>query len=358
MTSVPSKKDNKDNKDFQCVSIRAAKVPGERCPCKAWVDSEWCGKHKLTQVRFAAAAVAPLAVASPAKIEHVIDSPIRTETSTEQKKIAAIKIFKRWRLWLAHRAGPLLWARTESNNPMDFFSGDSITDIPLREFVSFTSAGKGYSMDIKSANSLIEHATAATETPLNPFNRTALPALFLHRITLHQSRKKGPGPSWAPIVAMTETQKLALTVTDVFSGIESLGYYTDPSWFIDLSRHELQRLYIEIADIWGHRAALSPQDKHRICPSGTPLAMPVRTALIMNQKALRHHVLNTCRCLTAASPAHSDRQLGVMYVLGALSIVSPGAAVAYPWLVEMFSPGVTRIVGSELVILHPSVMSY
>ena len=352
MTSVPSiKKDKKDSQDFQCISIRAAKVPGERCPCKAAIGSEWCGKHKATQTRFVAPVIAPLAALSPAKIEHVF------ETSTEQKKIAATKIFKRWRLWLARRAGPLLWARAESNNPMDFFSGDSVTDIPLREFVSFVSAGKGYSMDIKSANSLVEHATSAKETPLNPFNRTALPTLFLHRITLHQSRKS-PGVSWAPIVAMSETQKLALAVTDVFSGIESLGYYTDPSWFIDLSRHELQRLYIEIADIWGHRAALSPQDKHRICPSGSPLAMPVRTALIMNQKALRHHVLNTCRCLTAASPAHSDRQLGVMYVLGALSIVSMGAAVAYPWLVEMFSPGVTRIVGSELVILHPSVMSY
>lgn len=354
MTSVPGIK--KDNKESQCANIRSAKVPGERCPCKASFDSEWCGKHKSTQVRFAAAAV----------IEHVIESPrgtakIESPATPEQKKTAATKIFKRWRLWLAHRAGPLLWYRDESNNPSDFFSGDAVTDIPLREVVSFVSAGKGYIMDIKSASSLIEHATAAKETPLNPFNRTVLPALLLHRITLHQSCKKGKKEkiaTWAPIEAMSETQKLALAVTDVFSGIESLGYYTDPSWFIDLTRQELQRLYIEIADIWGHRASLTPQDKHRICPAGSPLGMPVTTAIIMNQKALRYHVLNTCRALTAGSPAHSDRQLGVMYVLGALSIVSAGAAVAYPWLVEMFSPGVTRIVGSELIILHPSVLAY
>jgi len=354
MTSVPSTKKGSAN---ICVSIRAAKVPGERCPCKAAFDSEWCGKHKSTQVRF----IAPGAEGSPPVIEHVLDPapvPNRSEI-TEKQKVAATKIFKKWRQWLAHRAGPLLWCRDESNNPCDFFSGDFVADIPLREIVSFVSGGKGYIMDIKSANSLIEHAVSAKETPVNPFNRTALPALFVHRITLHQSKKsKTKAPSWAPIVAMSETQKLALAVTDVFSGIESLGYYTNPSWFIDLTRHELQRLYIEIADIWGHRAALSPQDKHRICPAGSPLGMPVTTALIMNQKALRHHVLNTCRTLTAGSPAHSDRQLGVMYVLGALSIVSVGAAAAYPWLVEMFSPGVTRIVGSELVILHPSVMGY
>jgi len=255
----------------------------------------------------------------------------------------------------------LLYCREESNNPSDFFSGDTVEEIPLRDIVSFVSAGKGYIMDIKSAISLLEHATASKETPLNPFNRSVLPDLFLKRVGLRLKKstdKKSTTGAWAPIEAMSETQKTALAVTDVFSGIESLGYYTDPSWFIDLGRHELQRLYIEIADIWCHRAALSPQDKKRICPTGSPLGMPVSTALIMNQKALRHHVLNTCRVLTAAAPAHSDKQLGVMYVLGALSIVSPGAAVAYPWLVEMFSPGVTRIVGSELIILHPSVMGY
>jgi hypothetical protein len=256
----------------------------------------------------------------------------------------------------------LLYYREESNNPSDFFSGDTVEEIPLCDIVSFVSAGKGYIMDIKSAISLLEHATASKEKPLNPFNRTLLPDLFLKRVGLRSKTSKSKTAkkeaAWAPMEAMSETQKTALAATDVFSGIESLGYYTDPSWFIDLSRHELQRLYIEIADIWCHRAALSPQDKKRICPTGSPLGMPVSTALIMNQKALRHHVLNTCRVLTAAAPAHSDKQLGVMYVLGALSIVSPGAAVAYPWLVEMFSPGVTRIVGSELIILHPSVMGY
>jgi hypothetical protein len=47
-----------------------------------------------------------------------------------------------------------------------------------------------------------------------------------------------------------------------------------------------------------------------------------------------------------------------MYVLGALSIVSDGAGAAFPWLVEMFSPGVTRIVSGKIVVAHPSVLGY
>jgi hypothetical protein len=91
---------------------------------------------------------------------------------------------------------------------------------------------------------------------------------------------------------------------------------------------------------------------------GKPIGIPISTALVMNLKALRHHVLNACKMLTSAAPARSDRQLGIMYVLGALSLVSAGASTAYPWLLEMFSPGITRIVGTELAVLHPSVLAY
>jgi hypothetical protein len=336
----------------KCSSIRSAKTPGEQCVNKPIPGSEWCGKHKSTQVRF----VGSPGAAQPAKkegaevIEHVTESRV-------DKRGAAHTIFRRWRLWLARRAGPLLWAREESNNHADFFSGDPVAEIPLRDIVSFVSGGKGYIMDIKSATSLLEHATTAKETPLNPFNREVLSPCFLHRIGLHSNRKTKV-TTWSPLEGMSETQRFALAVTDVFRSIEDLGYYTDPGWFLDLSRTQLQRVYIEIADIWHHRASLTSSDRIRIVPSGRPLGISVVAALSTNQKALRHHLLNACRLLTSIAPQKSDRQLGVMYVLGALSLVSPGAASAYPWLVEMFSPGVTRVIGSELIILHPSVMSY
>jgi hypothetical protein len=318
----------------QCLSIRGTKTPGERCPCKPLAGGEWCGKHKGTQIRFVAAPSVP---ASPPPAD---------------KRGAALKIFQTWRRWLARRAGPVLWFREESNNHADFFSGDLITDIPIKEVVSFVEAGKGYIMDIKSAVALLEHSAEAKEPALNPFNRAPLSALFLKRVALHKSK------AWAPLKAMTESQIFSMGVTDVFRGIEDLGYYTDPSWFIDLNRVGLQRLYIEMADIWYHRASLTAADRHRIVPTGKPIGIPISTALVMNLKALRHHVLNACKMLTSAAPARSDRQLGIMYVLGALSLVSAGASTAYPWLLEMFSPGITRIIGTELAVLHPSVLAY
>jgi hypothetical protein len=270
---------------------------------------------------------------------------------------AAHRIFRVWRRWLARRAGPLLWARAESNNPYDFFSSDPVVEIPLRDVVSFVDADrKGYIMDIKSATSLLEHAAKSGEPPTNPFNRAPLPALFLHRVALHGPRIKG----WAALIPKTEAQALGLAATDVFRHFDDLGYYTDPAWFLELSRAQLQQLYIEIADIWYHRATLSGADRARIVPPpARTLPMPVTTVLVMTQKALQKVLLESCRLLVSASSAKPDRQLGAMYVLGALAIVSGRTAVAYPWLAEMFTPGITRILPSgQVSVLHPSVLVY
>lgn len=328
-------------KHKQCASIRGKTNPGEQCSSKPITGSEWCGKHKTTMVRFV----------QPELVEHIIPSPPRNLDISVSS--AAIKIHRVWRKWLARRAGPLVWARAESNNPFDFFSADPIEEIPLGDFVSFVDGGKGYCMDSKSAISLLEHAAKTGEVPQNPFNRSALPALFLKRVSLHTK-----GKAWATLQPVSDLQKFVLAVTDSFRLIEDLSYYTDPSWFMELSRMELQRLYMELADIWFHRAALSALDRQRIVPGQSPFSVPVNTALIMQQKALRPLVLNTCKALVSAAPAKADKQLGVMYFLGALSIVSTGAGTAYPWLVDMFSPGVTRIVGSEIIVLHPSVLTY
>jgi hypothetical protein len=314
-----------------CVSIRAKNAPTLQCENKT--AGEWCGKHKHTQVRFVP------------QIVHLVAAAAKPEARRTQDTAEAVHtIHRAWRHWIARRAGPLLWFREESNNPCDFFTSESVTDISMGDFISFVDTGKGYVMDARSALSIVEHA--GTAAPLNPFNRNPLTPAFLRRLRRHKTK------SW-----ITHEVGAPLTVTDVFRLIEDLGYYTDPAWYIDLSRQGLQRLYVELADIWFHRAGLSVADRSRISPQ-TPFAVPVSTALIMRERALRPLVLKTLQSLVSAAAARSDQQLGVMYVLGALSMVSAGAGTAYPWLVDMFSPGVTRIVGGEIIVAHPSVLAY
>lgn len=325
----------------QCVAPRSKSAPSERCPHSAKTGTEWCGLHVRGGKRFEAA----LAASS-------------TEPA-DPGEVAAQRIHRVWQRWIARRAGPLLPFKEESNNPADFFSGDPVQEIPLRYFISFVDADrKGYIMDTRSVEALFAHNTA----PTNPFNRAAFPASFLRRLRLHQSAAKTATAVAAP--ALTQEQLLALEITDTFRHLEDIGYYTDPTWFQELHRFNLQRFYIELADIWYHRALLSHTDRQRIVPTGPGLPLPVRTVLVMSQKALQHTIIRACKTLITSASARADRQLGAMYVLGALTLVSRGAATAYPWLLETFSPGATRLYQSletgeiQLRISHPAVLEY
>ncbi len=323
---------------LQCISIRAKGHPEDRCTYAALSGGEWCGRHtkQAEHVRFAE------------KIQHVISFAPSIE-----KQVATGKINRAWNRYIARRAGPLLRFREESNNPFDFFSSDPVNEIPIRDFISFVDGGKGYIMDIKSAISLIEHAVKEGGEPVNPFNRSLIPSLFYKRLKLH-----GPTTTWSNLQAISEEQKFSLATTDVFRLIEDLGYYTNPQWFLDMSQQRLQQLYIELADVWYHRAGLSNTDRERIVPGTTPFSTPVPTILIMRQKALRPLLLELCKKLVSSAVAKSDKQLGVMYIIGSMALIGSGAIVAYPWLAEMFSPGATRIVGGRLQLIHPTVMAY
>ncbi len=271
---------------------------------------------------------------------------------------AAHTIRKACRRWIARRGGPLVWFREESNNPYDFFSSDPVADIPLRDFVSFVDAGKGYCMDSKSAMSLVTHANTNHEPALNPFTRAPLPPTFLRRLRLH-----GTIGEWEPLQAQTPEQTLNLATTDLFRAMEDLGYYTDPAWFTSLGRTSLQRFYIELADIWYHRAQLTRADQQRIVPGARvrirPFPVPISHIVPMTKSELSSLMVNVCTVLVTAASERSDRQLGVMYVLGALTLISSGARAANPWILEMFSPGVTTMTPEgNIGVAHPSILAY
>jgi hypothetical protein len=333
----------------QCVSIRGKGNTGIRCSYQAKNGSLWCGHH--------AKQAKPIVFVAPREVTVTV--PISRETTVQRgakedsKIISSRLILGAWRRWLARRAGPLLWFREESNNPADFYSGDPVTDMPIQDFVSFVDGGKGYVMDIKSAQSLVAHA--GTSPALNPFNRNPLPALFHKRMRLHKGKEV-----WTGLHGTTVAQTIGLATTDLFRTIEDLGYYTDPSWIEDLNRISLIRVYIELADIWYHRATLRSSDRSRIVPGSVrPFRVPIIEAGRQGEAALRPLVIETCHMLVSKASDRADRQLGVMYVMGALSIVSEGAAIAYPWIVEMFSPGVTRVTADGRVgVVHPMILQY
>ena len=361
----------------QCISIRAKDNPGERCPCKALTGTIWCGRHdkQKKQVRFEPEAETEVPTLVPLPLSLLRETADATATVTAVADattfvdatavavattfvVAAKRIQQCWRQWLARRCGPLLWFRHESNNPYDFFSTEPVADIPIADFVSFVEEkdGKGYAMDVKSLNTLLDHAKTNGEIPKNPYNRAPLPAHLMRRL-LHHSIQ-----SWDCLEGVTPEQTLTLAVTDTYRAIEDLGYYTDPTWYLELNQVALQRYYVELADIWFHRANLNAADRRRIIPTATP-RIPFRVPIVgicdVPYDDLREQVLDTCKTLVTAAAARADRQLGAMYVLGALTLVSRSARTAFPWLHEMFAPGVTAFVSPNTIrVSHNAVLSY
>lgn len=316
----------------QCISIRGKGHSTERCPYKAKAGESWCGHHIKQQNRIAF---------RPQKNKNPLDY------ATAISKVAAA-----WRRYIARRSGPLLWFRGESNNPTDFYTTESVENIPLRSFISFVDeTGKGYIMDIASAIALAVHANSDGEEPLNPFNRAPLPVLFLQRILRHKPAKATNITTPAPPSAAT---------TDLFRTMEDLGYYTDPTWFNDLRYVDLVRFYIELAHIWFTSAGLTAADRARIIPTRTHLFnVPVRIVGQLSPPTLKQTVLDNCTLFVSAAAARSDRQLGAMYVIGALSLLHYGARQAYSWMFESVAPGVTRNGGDgHIAILHPAVLNY
>jgi hypothetical protein len=211
-------------------------------------------------------------------------------------------------------------------------------------------------MDIKSINTLLDHAKMNGEPPKNPYNRAPLPAQLMRRL-LHHSIQ-----SWDCLEGVTPEQTLTLAVTDTYRSIEDLGYYTDPTWFLELNQIALQRYYVELADIWFHRANLNAADRRRIIPAAAPripFRVPIAGICDVPYDDLRGQVLVTCKTLVISAGTRSDKQLGAMYVLGALTLVSRSARTAFPWLHEMFAPGVTTFAAPNTIrVSHNAVLSY
>jgi hypothetical protein len=331
----------------RCLSIRGKKYPTERCSFKSVAGEIWCARHlhQKEPVRFDSKKGAKICVEKVSEdiVHHLYPSLHRIDIPDH---VAWQRIAFAWRRWFARRAGPLVRFRELSNNPNDFYSSDSVMDISLHNFISFVDNDrKGYCMHISSAVALVTHAAKEKESPLNPFNRNPLPPVFLRRIALH-----GKVSSIKHLRGFTDEEQLSLDTTDVFRLMEDLGHYTDPSWFLELSRLQLIQFYIEIIDIWKYRAGLSAEDRVRLIPSGNPFQISAKNAIIMTQYALQRLILNTCRMFVSSASTQGDRRTGALYILGVLTLLHEGARNAYPWIAEMFLPGITSIQGHQIIV--------
>jgi hypothetical protein len=211
-----------------------------------------------------------------------------------------------------------------------------LEDIPRFKFMTMTDgSGLYYGCSIQSL-----HHLTGTEPVLNPYNRLPISPTTLHHINVIY---KTPHilefncPAIEPVTTLSLVQTYNLRVVNVFQTINALGNLSDPTWFLDLSVYDTAMFIKHLRDIWRYRAAPSDVVRREICPSGDPFNVTAETPMdeeLPVDVYLKTKVLQTVERLVQSGVNVGSRTLGSFYVLSALTLVSPRAAMALPWLYQ------------------------
>jgi hypothetical protein len=125
-------------------------------------------------------------------------------------------------------------------------------------------------------------------------------------------------------------------VVTLFHDIDILGNYTDSKWFLDLTHNYLIKFLVELNDIWMYRANLSDEIKREVCPTYRDLfrIMYINDLRSVSTLIVQDIIVTIMEMLVKTGINHDSRCLGASYVLCALTLVSPDAAIALPWLYQ------------------------
>ena len=265
-----------------------------------------------------------------------------------ENSINPLKIQKVFRGHLYRRLhniqGPALMDRNICTNDSDFFTMDSMSEIPVNQFYSYKdNDGFIYGFNIVSLhNLLLKEGSKAS----NPYNRNEFDNKLKENVSkmVKISRiLKIPIEIEIKNEIMDPAKRMELKILELFQTMNSYGNYANSDWFIDLSKSQHIRFARELVDIWNYRALLTNVKKQEICPPhGTPFLGTPYFANVVNNMSLNNlsnetiikYNVQIIENLIKSALDIDNKMLGTFYVLSALTLVSQPAREAMPWLYD------------------------
>tara|TARA_B100000902_G_scaffold20885_1_gene25137 strand:+ start:2387 stop:3421 length:1035 start_codon:yes stop_codon:yes gene_type:complete len=235
--------------------------------------------------------------------------------------------------------GECYYDKSKCSNQDDILTLEPVAEIPNTEFFSFkeNKTNTYYGFSIQSFYNLCISTLKTNGTPLlrNPYTRTTISIRvindFKHLLKLVKIFK-------IPICLTVEDDKTSNKtvderINDVFDIINQFGNYAQSEWFTGLTATQKQKFYRELYDIWIYRANLSTYARISICPpNGNPFINTTTTNTPLPTTASDEDIVTTMERFINSTSDESNRALGAMYILTALTLVSHDAAEAMPWL--------------------------
>lgn len=256
-----------------------------------------------------------------------------------EKIINIQKMFRGWivRLWLKTH-GPELKNRNCVNDS-DFLTMESINEIDVTHFFSYQDENErhSYGFNVLSFYHLIKNSK--NNEVFNPYNRKIIDNTVigqLHKM-LRLSKILNIDINLILENNVDVDKKIEFRSLDLFQSINELGNYSNHLWFNNLQKLQLIKFIRELNDIWCYRTQLSREIQQKICPRGNPFRH-INFFRIRDETfdILRDKILIIMEEMVYSGIDTDSKALGCYYILGALTLVSPHAAAALPWLYETF----------------------
>ncbi len=206
------------------------------------------------------------------------------------------------------------------NNDEDFYTYESKNDIESKYFFSYKDSNNNHwCFDVRSLKKLIDMNYT------NPYTTEEIPDQVKVRVNDYincLSKHKIQVTIDNTIISDRKTT-VKQKFVDLFSQIEFSGYSCDIKWILDLNKLKLKKLYRELEDIWNYRANLTNEVKQRIVPpDGRIFVMPVSDYLNCNVLVELQEILVNELSKILSAENQSDMNLGFMYFIIGLSMVS------------------------------------
>jgi hypothetical protein len=233
-------------------------------------------------------------------------------------------------------------------NDTDFITMDELKELNVEQFFSFKDEdGFNYGFDLSSIYNLVvkQEKEGKMNKIVNPYNRNKIPDAVISNlkrtVALSKVLKKKINIELEnEELNMPEEKIVELRTLSLFQQIDSLGNYTDYSWFLSLNKPRIIKFVRELSDIFNYRSQLTIETKRSICPPhGDPFRQLSMSYLISTDNIIliKKSVLEIIEKLVLSGVNTDSRALGAYYVLGALTLVNEDAAMSLPWLYQSVS---------------------
>jgi hypothetical protein len=223
-------------------------------------------------------------------------------------------------------------------NDTDFYTMDPLDEIPFTEYIEYAdSTGVRYGFNIRSLYYLLSKMKKFD----NPYTREDMkPTLGerfirlirLTNIVFPENTIISPEDKVVEVITNHELERRRLN--GLFINIDAMGHYTSADWLIQLSNPELMMFVTRLYFIWVKQTAAL---RHMICPGISPFQI-AETVNMRDQSREENcaMIVRIGEMLVGSAAEEEHRNIGSMYFMTALTVVSRAARNQMPWLYDNF----------------------